>query len=273
MTLSKEAVMRVMRHVNVGGTVYTLARNTAAATAAEKAVKKTLVQLVSSGTPSSDELLAYVFAHIAEADKLLGVSAGDRVRIDDLRALLTPEEAQLLFSACATPIDPNSLAPYVPSPRAAVIEALEHALVDGKTVLLDVGCGEGHVLEAALSQGAERVYGTETDATRYRTALGRLLLAGVTNPLEHVFHADIFGEGKADIPWREITHLYAYWLPATMAKMPVAAEKLSTGTWLISLDFPFIPSDRYEVVKSVPLPLPNGVNGNKTWTLHFAKVV
>jgi hypothetical protein len=69
--------------------------------------------------------------------------------------------------------DPRSLAPFVPTPQIAVEAMLDAAELRPGETLVDLGAGDGRIIEAALRRGALSAIGYELDAERYAALVDR----------------------------------------------------------------------------------------------------
>jgi len=72
------------------------------------------------------------------------------------------------------------LAPFNPTPRAAVEAALDMLDVKSGDVVADLGCGDGRLLVAAARRGATAV-GVELDETHAARASSNVAAAGVAD--------------------------------------------------------------------------------------------
>jgi hypothetical protein len=123
--------------------------------------------------------------------------------------------------------DPNSLAPYVPTPEAVVEAALDLAELQPGETLLDPAAGDGRVLKAAGKRGAKAI-GYETNPERYQMCRGWEGVIGVY---------DTDG-AKAD--WSRADVIYLYTLPSSNIKIQAALlEKCKAGARIVSKDFDF----------------------------------
>ena len=77
------------------------------------------------------------------------------------------EAIGILMSSGVTAADPNSLAPYVPTPEGVLARAIEISGLTGTQSFCDLGCGDGRSLKLAAAATAGEVLGYETNAERY----------------------------------------------------------------------------------------------------------
>lgn len=120
--------------------------------------------------------------------------------------------------------DPNSLAPYVPTPEAVVEAALDLAELQAGEWLLDPAAGDGRVLAAALKRGAE-VVGHETNPERF--ALCRKIAE------THAFNSD-----GAKANWEGADVIYLYTLPSSNIRIQAdLLAKCKAGARIVSKDF------------------------------------
>ncbi len=76
------------------------------------------------------------------------------------------EAVSQLMGAGMTASDPNSLAPYVPTPKPVLARALELSGLSGMESFCDLGCGDGRSLEIAAGLTRGTVVGFETNNER-----------------------------------------------------------------------------------------------------------
>ena len=72
---------------------------------------------------------------------------------------------------------PNLLAPFVPTPAIVTEMALDMLQLTSDDVFVDLGCGDGRVVAAALRRGVRRSVGVELDATLVESARRRVRAA------------------------------------------------------------------------------------------------
>ncbi|KAJ3343865.1 hypothetical protein HDU93_005148 [Gonapodya sp. JEL0774] len=121
------------------------------------------------------------------------------------------------------------VAPFVPANPEVVEAAMDVAGVRGNDVVVDLGCGDGRVLIAALRRSVRRVLGVELDPQLVAIARSKIVQAG-------------FGPGKGQgIGKAEIVEgdMFAFDIPpsATLVVLyllPAGLEKLASmlGRWL-----------------------------------------
>lgn len=122
-------------------------------------------------------------------------------------------------------------APFVRTRGGAVPEILKLLQLNDRSVLYDLGCGDGRILRAAAARtkGLTGV-GIENDWLPIIFSHLRRRPAGMK-----IIKGDIF---KA--PLDGATHIYCYLFPQVMIDLePVVLAKCRPGTRIVSCDFPF----------------------------------
>lgn len=121
-------------------------------------------------------------------------------------------------------------APFFPTPMRAVTAALDLAEVGPRDLVMDIGAGDGRVIQAATERGA-RAVGFEISPFLWIAGTLRLLL---TRSSGHFIFADGF---RADVS--PATVLFLFLTPRTM---PAAASRfvpqLKPGAKILSYAFP-----------------------------------
>jgi len=123
---------------------------------------------------------------------------------------------------------------YIPLPRrcvAAVIEAFGIA-ANTDTTLVDLGCGDGRILAAAL-RAYPQLHGLGAEINPPVAILARWRLRNFSGRAR-IVRGDLF---KTDL--RDTTHVFTYLNNEIMAALePKLAEELMKGSRLVSCDFP-----------------------------------
>ncbi|HMG45774.1 MAG TPA: methyltransferase domain-containing protein [Acidimicrobiales bacterium] len=118
---------------------------------------------------------------------------------------------------------------FAPSAPEGVAVAFDLAGVGAGDHVVDLGCGDGQALVAALGRGA-RVTGVECDPELADVARGVLGAAAVVE-------ADLFDGGlwaRFDPP----DVVFCYLSPATLQRLTPQLRSLPAGTRLVTVDFP-----------------------------------
>ncbi|MDH3189501.1 MAG: class I SAM-dependent methyltransferase [Acidimicrobiia bacterium] len=110
---------------------------------------------------------------------------------------------------------------WAPTPNDAIEHVLDIANVQPGDRFLDLGCGDGRVLEAAARRGAH-VIGLEGDADRAHRARRRLESYG---PAARIIHGDFYSTelAAADV-------VFAFLSPATLHRLRDRLQRLPPGT-------------------------------------------
>ncbi len=132
-------------------------------------------------------------------------------------------------------------APFIPT-RKAVLETIDKALaINDKSVLYELGCGDGRVLEYCLANhsGAHGV-GVEINFLPYILAKWRLRNSNGNVVFKNILTVNL----------QEATHIYLYLFPLIVEKVK---KKIYTeckkGTRIVSCDFPFKDIEPDEVIE------------------------
>lgn len=121
-------------------------------------------------------------------------------------------------------------APFFPTPMRAVTAALDLADVGTADVVMDIGAGDGRVVQAAAERGA-RVIGFELSPFLWIAGVVRLLLTHSSGRLR-------FTDGfRADVS--SATVLFLFLTPRTMpSAVRHLVPRLKPGTKILSYAFP-----------------------------------
>ena len=116
--------------------------------------------------------------------------------------------------------------PWVGTPDAAISAFLESTGICEKDVVLDIGCGDGRVLLAALRERKARVIGVEREEERTAEAR-RILLSAAASlpdcPAPEVYCMD--GTSEAVVPLlRAATCVFLFMLPRHLERIAPVRE-------------------------------------------------
>lgn len=149
-----------------------------------------------------------------------------------LASVLLAAFALLSSAGAGIQSDPQSLAPYVPTPQQVVDRMLELAQVTAKDVVYDLGCGDGRiVITAAKKYGAQGV-GVDIDPERIKESRENAKAAGVEK-LVTFKQQDAM---KVDVS--EATVVTLYLLSSSNAMLrPMLTKQLKPGARIVSHAF------------------------------------
>jgi tRNA G37 N-methylase Trm5 len=140
--------------------------------------------------------------------------------------------ALLVFGAQAQKFDDNLDVPYVPSPNDVVAGMLKLAGVNKGDFVIDLGCGDGRIVVAAVKQFGARGLGYDLDPERIKEAKENAAKNGVADRAEFV-EKNLF---DADIRRASVVTLYL--LPGVNEKLkPRLVAELKPGTRVVSHSF------------------------------------
>ena len=122
--------------------------------------------------------------------------------------------------------------PYVQTPPAAVHRMLEMARVGKDDVVIDLGCGDGRIVIAAVADFGARGIGYDLDPARIAEARRNARKAGVEDRARFE-QADFF---KAPISQASVVTMFL--LPPVLQRMePRLRSELGPGTRIVSHSF------------------------------------
>lgn len=128
--------------------------------------------------------------------------------------------------------DPDTLAPFVPSPEWAADLAMEMASVGREDVFFDLGCGDGRTLIAAAKRGAGKVIGIEKDPNLAAIARENIGKSGFRGEVRECKVQEVEDLKTASV-------VYLYLLSTSNTKIrPLLMANLKKGARVVSLDFP-----------------------------------
>lgn len=183
----------------------------------------------------------------ASVARLDAVLENDVKRATAFQALLRGRVDRRTAPAATPSAARNELAPFNPTPAAAVAKALELLDVQATDVVYDIGCGDGCFVAAAARRGAEAV-GVELDA-----ALAERATAAVAGLNARIIHGDALRE-----PLERCTKLFLYLVPTGLKTIaPRLAELRRNDVTVVAYTFavPGWAPDRRELVGGIALYL------------------
>jgi len=134
--------------------------------------------------------------------------------------------------ALAQRMEPERLAPYVPSPQPVVERMLEAAdLKPGETVY-DLGCGDGRILITAAERFKAKGVGVELSAELVQQAQDTVRKRGLQNWIT-IVQGDLL---EADVSGADVVTLYLL-TSLNMRLQPKFEQTLKPGARVVSHDF------------------------------------
>ena len=128
--------------------------------------------------------------------------------------------------------DPQSLAPYIPSPQVVVEKMLEAGRVRPGDVVYDLGAGDGRIVITAAQKFGARAVGVELSEELFRSATARIQAMGLENRVRMI-HANLL-----DVDLSEASVVTIYLLTSSNLKLKPNLEKyLKPGARVVSNDF------------------------------------
>lgn len=126
-------------------------------------------------------------------------------------------------------------APFIPIPKDVVMEIAKTLALSTNSIVYDLGCGDGRVLEACLQLEPQiKAIGIEKEIVPFCLAKWRLRKF-IKNGSCQLFHKNFF-----NISVTEATHVFTYLFPGLMDDLlPKLQKELKPGTKLVSCDFLF----------------------------------
>ena len=143
----------------------------------------------------------------------------------------------LILSACrskpALDFGSGLDVPYVQTAPAVVTKMLQMAQVRKNDVVVDLGCGDGRIVIAAVTQFGARGIGYDIDPDRITEARENARRAGVESRAQFV-QRNFF-----EAPIGQATVVTVYLLPPVMERIkPRLRSELRPGTRIVSHSFP-----------------------------------
>lgn len=143
-----------------------------------------------------------------------------------------------LLSIAALPVfaqpssDPNRLAPFVPSPTEIIERMLEAANVKHGDILVDLGCGDGRILIAAVQRFGAKAVGVELNPKLVKDATEIIAKLGLQNHAK-VVRGDVF---DADLTQADVVTMYL--TTSTNEKLrPKLEASLKPGARVVTHDY------------------------------------
>ena len=129
---------------------------------------------------------------------------------------------------------PRTAGPYVPTPNVIVERMLELAKVGSQDVVVDLGCGDGRLVRAAVKLYGARGFGVDIDPELVHRSNAEAQREGIAGRavfyLRDVLEADV----------REATVVTLYVLPHMMLELrPKLLAELRPGARIVSHDYHF----------------------------------
>lgn len=128
--------------------------------------------------------------------------------------------------------EPQSLAPFVPTPQDVVDRMLELVNVTADDVVYDLGCGDGRIVITAAERYGARGVGVDIDPLRVAESRENARLAGVSHLVE-------FREQDAmTVDVSDATVVTLYLLSSSLMKLrPLLTRQLRPGARIVSHAF------------------------------------
>jgi precorrin-6B methylase 2 len=150
-------------------------------------------------------------------------------------------------SGLAQQFGPESLAPYIPTPKSLVEKMLDAAQVKPTDVVYDLGSGDGRIVIMAAQKYGARGVGVELAPQLCATARRNIRLAGVEDRVTIV-------EGSAlRVDLSPATVVTMYLMTSSNERLrPILERYLKPGTRVVSNDYPIRgwTAARLQVVKT-----------------------
>jgi hypothetical protein len=152
-------------------------------------------------------------------------------------------------------------APFIPSPAEIAPQIIEALELDEKSVLYDLGCGEGHILlEGESKQPAAQFVGIERSWVPYLAAYFKS--RDKEHPNLKFIRSSFF---KCDLS--PANRVFVYLFPGLMNDLlPKLQKELKPGTRLVSCDFEF--KDK-QPIKVIDLGRPKKSLGRRLLVYQF----
>jgi len=126
----------------------------------------------------------------------------------------------------------KSLAPWIPSNRAMVRQALRYISPNSNMTFADLGAGDGRIAILANKEFGMKAYGFEISLFPY--ALSRIRTLWHTNSQVRIERRDLF-----TVPLEKFDVIYIYGLPDQLNRKlaPKLAREVRSGARVISYNF------------------------------------
>jgi SAM-dependent methyltransferase len=142
-------------------------------------------------------------------------------------------------------LDPQTLAPFVPTPDRIVEHMLTAAAVTDKDVVFDLGSGDGRILFTAAEKFGAKAVGVEINASLVETSRKRIA------ELKFEDSVQIVQNNLLEADLSEATVVTVYLLSSTNEQLkPKFEAELKPGSRVVSHDFRFMgwkPANTVEV--------------------------
>jgi SAM-dependent methyltransferase len=136
------------------------------------------------------------------------------------------------WSLAAQPLEPQRLAPFVPSPAEIIERMLEAANVKRGEIVVDLGCGDGRILITAVQKFGAKAVGVELNPRLVKEASEMIARLGLQNHAR-VVRGDIF---EADLSQADVVALYL--TTGSNEKLrPKLEQSLRPGARVVSHDY------------------------------------
>lgn len=136
------------------------------------------------------------------------------------------------MTLAAQPMEPQRLAPFVPSPAQIIERMLEAASVKPGEIVVDLGCGDGRILVTAVQKFGAKAVGVELNPKLAKEASEMIARLGLQSHAR-VVRGDIFG---ADLTQADVVTLYL--TTGSNEKLrPKLESSLRPGARVVSHDY------------------------------------
>jgi SAM-dependent methyltransferase len=132
----------------------------------------------------------------------------------------------------STRIQPNQLAPYVPSPQNVVERMLEAARVKQNDLVYDLGSGDGRVLITAAQRFGARAVGIELSPKEVKTSQDRIASLKLEDKCR-VIEGDLM---KVDLSQADVVTIYLL-TKSNEVLRPNLEKYLKPGARVVSHDY------------------------------------
>jgi SAM-dependent methyltransferase len=150
--------------------------------------------------------------------------------------------AAVASAACAQTPAPTNFGPYVPTPTVIVTHLLKLADLKPGEYIIDLGSGDGRIVNTAAKQYGARGMGVDIKPELVELATKNAREAGVGDRVKFVAQ-DLF-----TLNVNEANVVTLYLLPSTVTKLiPKFLEELKPGTRIVSHDYSLAPWEHERV--------------------------
>jgi predicted RNA methylase len=132
-------------------------------------------------------------------------------------------------------MSPNNLAPFVPTPEPVVERMLEAGELKPGETLIDLGCGDGRILFAAVQKFGAHATGVELSAKLVRGITEKVQTLGLQNQIKVI-------EGNLlDVNLRSADVVTLYLMRLTNERLkPNLKKQLKLGSRVVSHDYEIV---------------------------------